>query len=167
MLIDLRMAALPLACSILAMTPALAPAQSSTTPIAIPAEHEVIARRGLMLAIDNAMYELEEAAADPSDRDAFLIALRASDAAAMLRATALLFPPESNFAELGQPDDPAAATYAGGSIWDDFAAFYADMSAAAALADEAALAPDIQAMAPLIADLREVCSSCHTQHVTY
>jgi cytochrome c556 len=132
----------------------------------VPVEEYVTTRKALMIVNDDAMYEMETALMN-NTVDMNLLPLRASAIAAELRAFATLFPAESNYIVLGNPPNPDVMTSASPMIWENMEAFQAELHAVADLAEEASYAGTVEEFAPLVAQLREACTQCHTNFLHY
>jgi cytochrome c556 len=138
--------------------------QHAAAPAAVPnhAEHVITARQLLMHGNELAMMPIERAVAG---EDIGLAALKANAYSIYIGLTAAphLFPPTTK--PVPQPDGSAPLTAAASRIWDDFDAFYREMTAAADLAYRASQAPDIATLRALGAEMRANCDACHAKNM--
>jgi cytochrome c556 len=125
-------------------------------------EHVIEARQLLMYGNEVAMMPIERAVAG---EDVSLATLKASAYSIYIGLTVAphLFPASTK--PVPSPDGSAPATAAAARIWDDFDAFYMEMTAAADLAYRASQATDVAALRALGAEMRANCDACHAKNM--
>jgi cytochrome c556 len=122
----------------------------------------IVARQLLMDGIDDAMREVDLAAAGKEFKLSDLQA-RAFTIHMMLTAFPHLFPPQTK--PTVAADGSPSATSATLAVWEDFGDFYSKAQDAAALAFEASQAKDLDEFRELAVQLRGDCDGCHARYM--
>ena len=117
----------------------------------------ITARRSLMLSREDQMLPIDLATVEDTF-DTFQIRANATTIAAMLEATAHLFPPTTDRYDA---DAATAETLALPTIWENFAAFSAMAEAAVSAAQAVTKASDDNAIRSTATGLRATCDACH------
>jgi cytochrome c556 len=123
----------------------------------------ILARQLLFDMNESAMMPIDRAAGG-ADLDLGLLKAQAYTIYTVLSVAPHLFP-SSTKPVFDKDGVPAPSTAASPKIWDDFDAFYDQMTDAANVAYDASQAADIGKFRPLAMQLRMACDSCHDKHM--
>ncbi len=123
----------------------------------------VLARQLLMDINETAMMPIDRAAGG-ADIDLGVLKTQAYNIYTALSVAPHLFP-SSTKPVYDKDGAPTPSTAAAAGIWDDFEAFYTQMTDAANLAYDLSQAADIGKFRTLAKQMRVSCDSCHETHM--